>query len=107
MDLQDLCDQYSCVAYIVAYVTKDKKVISTTLKNGANEMRNPDVKTRLKHIGHVFLRKREISAQEAAHKIIGLPLKRCITKIIWISTNSKQNKYLYFQVKKCMYIKKP
>lgn len=50
-------------------------------------MRNPDVKTRLKHT--YFLRNREISAQEAAHRIIGLPLKRCITKIIWISTDSK------------------
>lgn len=98
MDLQDICDKYSCVVYIVAYVTKDEKEISPMLKNGATGMRNPDVKTRIKHIGLVFLRNREISAQEAAHKIIGLPLKRCITKIIWISTNSKQNKYLYFQV---------
>lgn len=52
-------------------------------------MRNPDVNTRLKHRGHVFLRNREISAQEAAHIIIGLPLKRCIIQIIWISTDSK------------------
>lgn len=89
MDLQDICDQYSCVVYIVAYVTKDEKEMSPMLKNGATEMRNPDVKTRLKHIGHVFLRNREISAQETAHIIIGLPLKRCITQIIWISTDSK------------------
>lgn len=89
MDLQDICNQYSCVVYIVAYVTKDEKEMSPMLKNRATEMRNSDVKTRLKHIGHVFLRNREKGAQEAAHRIIGLRLKRCITKIIWISTDSK------------------
>lgn len=58
----------------MAYVTKDEKEMSQMLKNAATEMRNSDVKTRLKnHKGHVFLTNREISAQKAAYRILGLP----------------------------------
>lgn len=46
MDFKYVCDPYSCVAYIVAYVTKDVKKMSQMLKNEATEMRNSDVKTR-------------------------------------------------------------
>lgn len=92
MDLQYVCDPYSCVAYIVAYVTKDKKEMSQMLKNAASEMRNFDVKTRLKHKGHVCLTKREISAQEDAYRILGLPLKRCNTKIVWKPTHFKETR---------------
>ncbi|CAG2210050.1 unnamed protein product [Mytilus edulis] len=75
MDLQFVCDAYACISYIVAYVTKDEKEMSKMLKLAASEMRNADVKTRLKHIGYVFLGNREISAQEAAYRLLGIPLK--------------------------------
>lgn len=88
----------------MAYVTKDEKEMSQMLKNAASEMKNSDVKTRLKHIGHVFLKNREISAQEAAYGILGLPLKKCNTKIIWIPTDFKENR-ISIQVKK--YIRNP
>lgn len=84
----------------MAYVTKDEKEMSQMLKNAASEMKNSDVKTRLKHIGHVFLKNREISAQEAAYGILGLPY----TKIIWIPTDFKENR-ISIQVKK--YIRNP
>ncbi|VDI08683.1 Hypothetical predicted protein [Mytilus galloprovincialis] len=92
MDLQFVCDAYACISYIVAYVTKDEKEMSQMLKLAASEMRNADVKTRLKHIGYVFLGNREISAQEAAYRLLGIPLKRCNTKVVWIPTDFKENR---------------
>ena len=92
MDLQFVCDPYACISYISAYVTKDERELSQMLKDAAKEMKNADVKSRLRKVGNVYLSNREISAQEAAYRLLSIPLKRCSSRMIWIPTDLPEDR---------------
>lgn len=87
MDLQFVCDPYACITYIASYVTKDERELSQMLKEAAKELKDADIKSRLQKIGSVYLSNREISAQEAAYRLLSIPLKRCSSKMVWIPTD--------------------
>lgn len=87
MDLQFVCDPYACITYIASYVTKDERELSQMLKEAAKELKDADIKSRLQKIGSVYLSNREISAHEAAYRLLSIPLKRCSSKMVWIPTD--------------------
>ena len=92
IDLQFVCNPYACIAYIAAYVTKDERELSQMLKNAAKEMQNAGVKARLRKVANVYLTNREVRAQEAAYRVLNIPLKRCSLRMVWIPTDLPEDR---------------
>ncbi|XP_053383841.1 uncharacterized protein LOC123535686 [Mercenaria mercenaria] len=74
LDVQYCLDPYACIAYMVAYITKDEREMSKVFQNVAKEMCNHDWSDQLKSCANAFLNARELSAQEAVYRLLSLPL---------------------------------
>ena len=66
---------------------KSEGTMSELLSNVLKENENEDVKTKMSKIGKSFLNNREVSAQESAYRILGLPLKYCTRVTVFINTS--------------------
>lgn len=78
MDIQFILDAYACVMYIVSYISKGQRGMSTLLYNACKEARegNLDLRKQVKMIGDKFLSHVEVSAQEAVYYILQMPLRK-------------------------------
>ena len=92
MDLQYIVDPYSCVMYVASYVLKSEKAMSETLKSAAKESERESIKEQLKKVGTQFLNHREVSAQEAAYRLLSMPLKKSSRSVIYINTNTRDKR---------------
>ncbi|XP_013871836.1 uncharacterized protein LOC106523078 [Austrofundulus limnaeus] len=89
MDLQFITDPYSCIMYVTSYLTKSVRAMSKLLKKVAEENRDNDLECELRKVGPSFLNNRKVSAQEAAYRMLSLPLKRACRKVIFVNTVPK------------------
>jgi hypothetical protein len=89
MDIQYILDAYSCVMYIVSYISKAERELGNLLKQAEKECKenNLDVAQEMKRLGNVYLTHREISVLEAVYRACGMPLKSCTTDVIFIPTD--------------------
>ncbi|KAK3098765.1 hypothetical protein FSP39_022868 [Pinctada imbricata] len=87
MDIQFITDVWACVAYITSYMCKPEKTMSELMRVACKEA--DTVKTKLKSIGNVFLKSREVSQHEAIARLVGLPLKETNTPVLFIPTGYK------------------
>ena len=73
-DIQYILDAYACAMYIVSYINKSAKGMSTLMAEACKEARkgNKSLKESVRHIGNKFLNAVEVSAQEAAYLILQL-----------------------------------
>ena len=73
-DIQYVLDAYACAMYIVSYINKSAKGMSTLMAEACKEARkgNKTLKESVRHIGNRFLNAAEVSAQEAAYLILQL-----------------------------------
>ena len=62
------------------------------LKRVASETRTEELKVQMKKIGSAFLTHREVSAQEAAYRILPLPMKRMTRSVLYVDTNIKKDR---------------
>ena len=67
MDIQFILDLYACAVYILSYITKGQRGMSTLLQKACGEANsgNKDNANKVKYIGNKFLNAVEVSAQEA------------------------------------------
>lgn len=72
LDVQYCLDPYACIAYMVAYITKNERDMSKVLKWVAKDMYNHDWSEQLKSCANAFLNAREL--QEAVYGLLSLPL---------------------------------
>ena len=86
MDIQFVLDAYSCVVYIISYISKAERELGLLLQHTRVEARegNLDAQQTMKKIGTAYLHHREISAQEAVYRVTGLRLKECSRKVEFI-----------------------
>ena len=86
MDIQFVTDVYSCVAYILSYINKAEGEMSDLLLNAKKEAQegSQDAATAMKHIAKVYMNNREVSAQEAVHRVCSLKLKDCSREVMFI-----------------------
>ena len=86
MDLQYVLDANACAVYIVSYISKGQRGMSTLLKQACTEARegNMQLKKQVQLIGNRFLKSVEISAQEAAFLLLQLQLRRSSRKVTFI-----------------------
>ena len=84
MDIQYITDPYSCVMYILSYISKAEHELSDILRHAQDELRqgNVDLKSQMKKLGNVYLDYREVSCQEAAHRMCNLHLKECSRAVV-------------------------
>ncbi|XP_071150937.1 uncharacterized protein, partial [Mytilus edulis] len=83
MDLQYITDAYSCVMYIISYISKAEREMGVVLENARKEAAegNCDAQDAMKQIGGAYFRQREVSAQEATYRACGLHLKESSRKV--------------------------
>ncbi|XP_053406580.1 uncharacterized protein LOC128559306 [Mercenaria mercenaria] len=78
MDIQPVLDVYSCIMYIVSYISKAERELGDLLRNAqkeANEGHLEPVK-QLRKLGNVYLNSREVSIMEAVYRVTGMHLKQ-------------------------------
>ncbi|XP_048251539.1 uncharacterized protein LOC125379306 [Haliotis rufescens] len=88
MDIQYVVDAYSCVVYIISYISKAEREMGLLLNHAQKEANkdNTDAKCALKKLGAVYLHNREVSAQEAVFRVCNLRLKEGSRKVQFIPT---------------------
>ena len=62
------------------------------LKRVAYESRSDELIKQLRKVGSVFLTHREVSAQEAAYRILSIPMKQLSRSVIFVDTNPKNER---------------
>ena len=93
-DVQFILDAYACAAYIVSYISKSQRGMSSLMYEACKEARegNKTLKQQVTHIGNKSLTHVEISAQEAAYLILQLPLRVNSRSFLFINTNPRENR---------------
>ncbi|XP_060571765.1 uncharacterized protein LOC132729947 [Ruditapes philippinarum] len=92
MDLQFVTDVYTCIMYIVSYITKDERELSDVLRQASKQACDQNIKQQLRQLGNVFLNHREISAQEAIYRALPLPLRRTSRTVIFVTTDLPEDR---------------
>ncbi|XP_063435689.1 uncharacterized protein LOC134716610 [Mytilus trossulus] len=86
MDIQYILDAYSCVVYIISYISKSERELGLLLQQTKTEAAdgNLDAQRTMKKVGTAYFHFRELSTQEAVFRVIGLRLKECSRKVQFI-----------------------
>ena len=92
MDIQYITDAYSCVMYIISYISKAEREMGVVLENVRKEAAegNCDAQQAMKKIGGAYFRQREVSAQEAAYRVCGLHLNEASRKVQFVPVGDNQ-----------------
>uniref|UniRef100_UPI00358E7FB6 uncharacterized protein n=1 Tax=Myxine glutinosa TaxID=7769 RepID=UPI00358E7FB6 len=88
MDIQYVADAYSCIVYIISYISKTEREMGLLLEHARKEAfnGNEDAKQALKKLGAIYLHNREVSAQEAVFRVCNLRLKESSRKVQFVPT---------------------
>ena len=88
MDIQYVTDPFACAMYILSYITKGEKQMGELLKRAAEQSKDDDsIRQQIKAVGNIFLTHREVSAQEAAYRVLSIPLKKSSRAVIFVNTS--------------------
>lgn len=86
MDIQYILDAFSCVVYIISYISKAEHELGLLLQQTKNEAveGNLNAQEAMKKVGTAYLDHRKISAQEAVYRVTGLRLRECSRKVEFV-----------------------
>ncbi|XP_061190015.1 uncharacterized protein LOC133197842 [Saccostrea echinata] len=86
MDIQFVLDPFSCIVYVVSYISKAEREMGMLLKQTKIEAAegNMNAKQTMKKIGSAYLHHREVSVQEAVYRICNLRMRECSRKVLFI-----------------------
>ena len=86
MDIQFVLDPFSCIVYIISYISKAEREMGLLLKQTKIEAEegNKSASQTLKAIGSAFLHNREIGIQEAVYRVCTLKMKECSRKVVFV-----------------------
>ena len=62
---------------------KTEKAMGELLKQVAHEAKTDELKEQMKKVGSAFLTHREVSAQEAAYRLLSLPMKQLSRSVVF------------------------
>jgi hypothetical protein len=91
MDIQYILDPYACIVYIINYITKKEGQISQAVKQAEEETKEDNVKMKTCKIGNAILHNQEVSAEEAAHYLLGYPFTFMSTHAQFINTRPAED----------------
>ena len=92
MDIQFVLNAYACIMYVASYIMKTERSMGELLKRVAAEVRTDELKSQLRKVGSAFLTHREVSAQEAVHRILSLPMKQLSRSVVFVDTNPQNER---------------
>ena len=94
MDIQYVMDPYSCVMYIVSYISKSEREMGDLLRNAQREASegNDAAISQLRKLGSLCIHHREISVMGSIYFICGLPLQKSTRKVIFVQTDKDSHK---------------
>jgi hypothetical protein len=95
MDIQFVQNAISAVMYVCSYMMKSEKEMGELLRQICREAKSKDIKEQLKIVGSTFLGKREVSAQEAAMRLLSMHLIEKSRRIIFVHNSTKDTR-VYF-----------
>ncbi|KAK3083914.1 hypothetical protein FSP39_005261 [Pinctada imbricata] len=86
MDIQYVLDAFSCIVYIVSYISKGEREMGMILKQTQIEAQegNLSAQQTMKKVGTAYLNHREVGVQEAVYRICGLHMKECSRQVVFI-----------------------
>ncbi|XP_062576240.1 uncharacterized protein LOC134238134 [Saccostrea cucullata] len=86
MDIQFVLDPFSCIVYIISYISKSEREMGMLLKQTKIEAEegNLNAHQTLKKVGSAYLHHREVSAQEAVYRVCNLKMKECSRKVVFL-----------------------
>jgi Xaa-Pro aminopeptidase len=88
IDVQFVLDTYACAKYCVGYILKSDGGGSKLLQAASKDVRNGNhtIREKLKKYANILINVSEISAQEAAAFLLGLPSTSCSRTYVFINT---------------------
>ena len=63
---------------------KNEEGMSELLKQVGNESRTEDITEQLRRLGSTFLHNQEVSAPEAAYRLLSIPMKQLNRSVVFI-----------------------
>ena len=86
MDIQFVLDPFSCIVYIISYISKAEREMGMLLRQTKLEAEEGNMNARqtMKAIGSAYLHNREVDVQEAVYRVCGLHMKECSRKVQFI-----------------------
>ncbi|XP_062597979.1 uncharacterized protein LOC134259411 [Saccostrea cucullata] len=86
MDIQYVLDPFSCIVYIISYISKSEREMGMLLKQTQIEAAEGNLSAHdtIKRVGSAYLNHREVSAQEAVYRVCNLRMKESSRKVIFI-----------------------
>lgn len=94
IDLQFVVNAYSCIAYILSYISKKESEEGALRKAAQKDARegNADAVKELRSIGQVYVTHREVSIMEAIWRGAGMKLKGCSREVIWVPADEQSTR---------------
>lgn len=88
MDIQFCLDPYAAATYVASYMMKGQRGMSKAMNAACAEARanNDSIKNIVRHMGNIFQRASEVSAQEAVYLCLGLVFCRSSRVCKFVST---------------------
>ncbi|XP_073729961.1 uncharacterized protein [Misgurnus anguillicaudatus] len=82
MDIQYILDPYSCIMYMLSYISKPEHEMNEMLKNVIKAVRETDVneEDEMKHMMQAYLKHRQVSSQESVADDMGFIQQRTVSK---------------------------
>ncbi|RXN03150.1 replicase helicase endonuclease [Labeo rohita] len=89
MDIQFILNPYSCIMYMLSYISKAEHEMSDYLKRVIKDSSHDNLSERecMKQVMNAYSKNREVSAQEAVARTCSLKLKSSSRAVIFIPTD--------------------
>ena len=71
---------------------QNEKGMYELLKQVGNESRTEDITEQLRRLGSTFLHNGEVSAQEAAYRLLSIPMKQLSRSVDFLNTNTSDQR---------------
>jgi len=86
MDIQPVLDVYSCIMYIVSFISKAERKHGDLLRNAQKEAKEGHLEPvqQLRKLGNVYLNSRELSVMEAIYRVTGMHLNQSSRQVVFI-----------------------
>ena len=98
MEVQPVLDAYSCIMYIVRYISKTEREVGDLLKIAQQEAKegNNEPVHQLRQLGNIYLHNREVSIMESIYRVTGMNLKNCSREVVFLPTDPHALRELFF-----------
>ena len=88
MDIQFIIDTYACAKYCVGYILKGEGGVSKLLQTLTRDVKRGNISARaqVKQFANILINGSEVSAQEAAGFLLGIPNTHCTKQDVFVNT---------------------